>query len=67
MMRLFGTQWLHDLSYAVPRDIQRRLLNYALRKTLAPLVRKDLTADDFDIQLTDGRFCLSNIDLRVEV
>lgn len=66
-MRFFGTQWINELSSAVPRNIQRRLLNYALRKVLKPLVYKDLTADDIDLQLRNGNFRLSGLELRVEV
>lgn len=69
MMRFLGigSDLLSSFPFPVPRSVQRRLVNYALRKVLGPLVRRDLSAEDIDLQLRDGRLTFSNLDLNVEV
>lgn len=66
-MRFFGKSLLDALSATIPANLQRRLIDYALRKLLGSFVRKDLSLDDLDLRLRDGAISLANLDLRVEV
>lgn len=66
-MRFFATDIINNLSFPVPQSLQKRLINYALKKCLGPFVQRDLNSDDLDFQLREGRLTLLNVDLRLEV
>lgn len=67
VMRFFATDIINNLSFPVPQSLQKRLINYALKKCLGPFVQRDLNSDDLDFQLREGRLTLLNVDLRLEV
>lgn len=66
-MRFFGTGIFDVLSATLSGKLQRRLVEYALKKVLGSYVKRDLLAEDIDLQLRNGRLCFTNLALKTEV
>ena len=58
---------LDNWSALLPQNIQKRIISYALQKILRPYLRRDITSEDLEVQLSSGRVCFSNLDVRIEV
>ena len=58
---------LDNWSALLPQNIQKSIISYALQKILRPYLRRDITSEDLEVQLSSGRVCFSNLDVRIEV
>lgn len=54
-------------SYALPKNIQKRLYKFVLRRAIGQFLQNELDLENFDIALMNGNLELRDLDLNLQV
>lgn len=54
-------------SFALPKNIQKRLYKFVLRRAIGQFLQNELDLENFDIALIDGNLELRDLDLNLQV
>lgn len=54
-------------SFSLPKNIQKRLYKFLLRKAIGQFLQNELDLENFDIELMNGSVELRDLDLNLQV
>ena len=54
-------------SFSLPKNIQKRLYKFLLRKVIGQFLQTELDLDNFDVGIMNGSVDLRDLDLNLEV